>query len=139
MQNDKELAGDAEPPKAEDAEPVNEAAKENDEKDGPAPDEDGKDEGMPAYFCCRNLSRLKARMRMIWGENGASFRRTRVFHEHTLASCSCACTDRRCVCSLVNPAGFDSASSRFADEEWFNGVKLLKSDKNITGYMGVIG
>ena len=99
-----DFSPDVEPPKAEDAEPVNKA--ENEKKDDVlAPAEDGKDEGMSAYVCCKDLSRLKACMRMIWGENGVSFRRIRVFHEHTLASCSCACTDRRCACSLVNLAG----------------------------------
>ena len=50
--NLKEVAGDAEPPKAEDAEPLNKAEiekKEEDEKDVPALDENDDDEGMPAH------------------------------------------------------------------------------------------
>ena len=38
---------------------------------------------------------------------------------------------------LGESCGLDSASSRFAGEEWYKGVKLIKSNKNATGYVGV--
>ena len=38
---------------------------------------------------------------------------------------------------LGESCGLDSASSRFAGEEWYKGVKLIKSNKNVTGYVGV--
>ena len=38
---------------------------------------------------------------------------------------------------LGESCGLDSASSRFAGEEWYKGVKLIKSNKNATGYLGV--